>query len=340
MKICLYLEFYHALGGAFFKKIGTGLLSSYRNQKVMLEKLGIPYTEKWDPTCDILQINTPWLWSLVLIRQAKKRGMKVIIWSHVTMEDAMQVFRFTPYIAPLFKKYITYAYGQADIIFSPTEYTKKLLVAYGLPAEKIIVRSNAVDTHKFYSSLEKRNAGRKFYGIEKITIGTVGLVIPRKGVDTFLKLAEKFPINTFIWYGKMYGSLFVKPLPKELPLNAIFSGYVPDILEAFNSIDVFVFPSYEENQGMVILEAAAVGLPIIVRDIPVYEGWLVHGENCLKAKTDEEFETCVRSLIENKELRAKLSASALELAKKESIETQSVQTLEVYKKLQGKEGVV
>ena len=33
MKICLYLEMYRVFGGRFDKNIGTGLLSSYRNQK-------------------------------------------------------------------------------------------------------------------------------------------------------------------------------------------------------------------------------------------------------------------------------------------------------------------
>lgn len=330
MKICLYLEFYNFWGGIIFKKIGTGLLSSYRNQRTMLGHLNITFTEKWDPECDILQINTPWLNSLRLIKKAKRLGKKVIIWSHVTVEDSMQVFRFMPWIAPIYKKYLTYAYGLADIIFSPSEYTKELLVAYGLPAEKIVVRSNAVDTAKFYADKSKREAGRARYNLKTIAVGTVGLVIPRKGVDIFLWLAEKFADVPFIWYGKIYGSLFVKPLPAILPKNVIFSGFVPDILEAYNSLDIFIFPSYEENQGMAILEAAAVGLPIIVRDIPVYRGWLVHGENCLKAKDDAGFEAEVRALASDPHLRAKLAEGSRVLAQKESIKEQSKETLALY----------
>ncbi len=48
MRICLYLEFYHFLGGFLYKNIGTGLLSSYRNQKKSLQSLGINFTEKLD----------------------------------------------------------------------------------------------------------------------------------------------------------------------------------------------------------------------------------------------------------------------------------------------------
>lgn len=333
MKICLYLEFYNFLGGILFKKIGTGVVSSYKNQRTMLKYMDIPFIEKWDNSCDILQINSPWFKSVYLMKKAKRLGKKVIIVSHVTAEDAAQVFWFNKFLLPLIKRYLAYAYGLADLVFSPTEYTKSLLVAYGLPPEKIVARSNAVDLKKFYTDIAARESGRKKYELNTMTIGTVALVIPRKGIDTFLALAEKFSKNQFAWFGKIYSGLLVKPLPKNLPANIKFTGHVDSVNEAYNAMDIFIFPSYEENQGMVILEAGAIGLPIIVRDIPVYSDWLFHGENCLKARTNEEFEKCIKMLIEDKNLREKLGRNAKILAQENSIETLS-QSLElIYKKL-------
>ena len=319
MKICLYLEYYHFLNGILYKKVGTGLLTSYQNQKATLNYLGIPFFEQWDDSCDILQVNTPWLRSIFLIKKARKLNKKVIVWSHVTAEDAKQVFRFAPIFMPLLKKYLTYAYGLADIVFCPSEYTKKLLLTYGLQERKLFVRSNGVDSSKFYEDNKKRILGKSRYGLNNLTIGTMGSVIPRKGVDTFLLMAKKFPKNQFIWFGKIYSSLLVKSLPKNLPKNVKFTGYVDDINEAYNSIDIFIFPSYEENQGMAILEAAAVGLPIIVRDIPVYNGWLINGENCLKAKSNEDFGILLNSLINDLNLRQELGRKAKLLGQKESI---------------------
>lgn len=284
MKICLYLEYLHFKNGALFKNTGTGLLSSYKNQKIMLEHLGINYSEKWEDDCDILQINTPWLKSLYLMKKARRMGKPVIVCSHVTAEDIKGVFRGSFIFSPLMKWYLTYAYNQADIILSPTEYTRNLVIGYGISPEKIRVQSNGVDLKKFYKDEVKRKAGRDSNSLVDVVVGTVGLAIPRKGIDTFLMLAEKFTKNSFMWFGKIYSPAVVKALPQVMPSNVKFTGYVQDILEAFNALDVFIFPSYEENQGMVILEAAAIGLPILVRDIPVYEGWLRDGENCLKAK--------------------------------------------------------
>jgi 1,2-diacylglycerol-3-alpha-glucose alpha-1,2-glucosyltransferase len=333
MKVCLYLEFYHFLGGIFFKKIGTGLLSSYKNQKKILDILDVPYSEKWDESCDILQINTPWLNSIRLIKKARRYGKKVIIWSHVSAEDTQQVFRVLAYLFPLIKKYLTYAYGLADIVLCPSEYTKSLLLAYGLPESKLVVQSNGVDTKKFYQDLAKRNKEREKRSLKGAVVGTVGLAIPRKGIDDFLNLAEKFPENSFLWYGKIYSKVMVKALPKKTPQNAVFTGYVDDILAAFNALDIFVFPSFEENQGMVILEATAIGLPILVRDIPVYNGWLRHGENCLKAKNSHEFEIYLQKLIEDSELRKRLKEKALLLAKENSLQALSEKTGVIYKNL-------
>ncbi len=333
MKICLYLEFYKFWGGILYKNIGTGLLSSYHNQKKILNAINVPFVESWDDSCDILQINTPWLKSLWLIRKAKKQGKKVIIWSHVTAEDFRQVFRINAFFAPLMKKYLTYAYGQADLVFAPSLYTKTLLVAYGLPAEKIIPQSNGVDNTKFIPDKVRREEARKEYKLDGQVVGTVGLAIPRKGINTFLFLAGKFGGNKFPWFGKIYSSFLVKALPKDTPKNVQFTGYVKDIVAAFNALEIFIFPSYEENQGMVILEAAAVGLPVLVRDIPAYGGWLIHEKNCLKAKDDAEFEKYLKEMLGDPELRRKLSEGALKLAEEHSLAEIAEKTRSIYENL-------
>ncbi len=309
IKVCLYLEFYHFLGGILFKEIGTGLLSSYKNQKKVLERTGIQYIEKWDDSCNILQINTPWLYSLYIIKKARKQNKKIIIWSHVTAEDIQGVFRMSFFLSKLARKYLKYAYNLADVILAPSEYTKSLLVAYGISGDKIIAQSNGVDVEQFSINYEKRNEVRTKYNLNDIVIGTVALAIPRKGINSFVEMAKNFKNYNFVWFGKIYSSFMVQALPKKLPQNLQFTGYTQDIIGSFSALDIFFFPSYEENQGMVLLEAGSIGLPIIVRDIPVYSGWLHDGENCLKAKNDNEFREKISMLIENPELRKRLAES-------------------------------
>ena len=333
IKICLYLEFYHFLNGIIYKNTGTGLLSSYKNQQKSLVSLGLDFIEKWDDSCDILQINTPWLKSIYLIKKARRQGKKVIIWSHVTVEDFRQVFRFNKFLAALMKKYLTYAYGLADLVFCPSQYTKSLLLGYGLPEEKLAVQSNGVDRKIYRQDSRQRAAARSQYRCRGIVLGTVGLAIPRKGVKSFINLARRFPQHQFIWFGKIYSQLMVKSLPKKLPPNVRFTGYVDDINAAFNALDIFLFLSYEENQGMVILEAAAVGLPMLIRRIPTYQGWLVHNQNCLLAENDDELEKYLRQLLPDADLKKRLSGGGELLAQKEDIAVQNKKLLAAYQKI-------
>lgn len=320
MKVCVYLEFKNFLGGLLFKKIGSGMISSYNNQMAMLNKMGVEVVEKWDGSCDILMTNSPWPRAYFLAWRARKKGKKVVVWAHNTAEDIMSVFWFNKYFFPLAKRYLARFYNLGDVIFAPSAYTKSLLVNYGLNPDKIVVQSNGVNLKDFYPDEAKRQAMRQKFGLHGMAVGMVGLAIPRKGIDTFLYLAKKFPAIDFIWYGKIYNSLMVRPEYKNKLPNVQFTGFVEDINAAFNSLDIFIFPSYEENQGMVIMEAAAVGLPVLVRNIPVYESWLTNRECCLKAKNNEEFVESLKKLTDSEKLRKKLSQDIKKIAQENSLE--------------------
>ena len=84
--------------------------------------------------------------------------MPVAIWSHVTAEDIRGVFWFGNLISPIMRRYLAYAYGLADIVFCPSEYTKSLLIGYGLPPGKLVAVSNAL---MFMSSKKTRPSARR-----------------------------------------------------------------------------------------------------------------------------------------------------------------------------------
>lgn len=63
---------------------------------------------------------------------------------------------------------------------------------------------------------------------------------------------------------------------------------------------MFLFPSYEETEGIVVLEALAMKIPLLLRDIPVYNGWLEKGRNVYQAKKLDDFEKTARNVLEHK----------------------------------------
>jgi 1,2-diacylglycerol-3-alpha-glucose alpha-1,2-glucosyltransferase len=335
MKVCLYFEGSRFLGQIIYRTAGSGLLSSYVNQKDVLRSLKIPFAQSWDCSCDILQVNVPGIRSLRLIDRARRSGKKVALWAHITAEDTVGVFRFAGPISSITRRYLKHAYSLGDLVFCPSEHTRSLLAAYGVDKSKLVVLSNGVNRTRFCRDAALRQEYRQTFGLSGVVVGTLGLAIPRKGIDTFIALARRFPAHQFIWYGRIYNAMVAEALPKELPANVQFSGYVDDAAAAMNSLDIFLFPSYEENQGMAIIEAGSVGLPLLVRDLPAYSGWLNHNQNCLKAETDDQFEAHLATLLENKTERTRLAASAQTMAESEGIEAVARQIMGHYKDLMG-----
>ncbi len=273
---------------------------------------------------DILHINFCGINSYRYVKLAKKRGIKVVIHAHTTAEDLKNSFIFSNLFSYPLKFWLKMFYANADLLIAPSQYTKNILeTRYGL--RDIVVVSNGVDINKFRQDSIKGDEFRKKYGIKKKQplIFSVGLVFKRKGIIDFIDVSRCFG-EPFLWIGKHMGFIVedikLKKSINTAPKNFLLTGYVKDIISAYSAGDIFFFPSYEENQGIVVLEAASMAKPIVVRDIPVYEGWLYHNKNCFKAKSNEEFRRYIDLLLKNKAIRERLSRNAFKLSKKHSLE--------------------
>jgi 1,2-diacylglycerol-3-alpha-glucose alpha-1,2-glucosyltransferase len=179
-----------------------------------------------------------------------------------------------------------------------------LLQQAGL-GKPIIPISNGIDLSFYRSNKEMGAAFRNKYGYteaDKIVM-SVGLYIKRKGILDFVALAKALPAYQFIWFGY----LNLRQVPREireavatkLP-NLKFAGYVaPDELRnAYCGADLFFFPTYEETEGIVLLEALAMGQEILVRDIPIYEDDLIDGKHVYKGRTNDEFRRMISGILE------------------------------------------
>lgn len=93
-----------------------------------------------------------------------------------------------------------------------------------------------------------------------------------------------------------------------------------ELVEAYRSSDIFVFPTRKEHMGMVLSEACAVGLPIVGTDVGgVAEG--VHdGENGILMPYDsgaEAWANAIGKLIDDPDLRKRYGARSREIAEME-----------------------
>lgn len=274
MKILLYLEAEH-----YLRKSGIGRAIKHQERALSLKE--IPYTTNPEEEYDIVHINTYGFKSWRLMNRAKKAGKKVIMHGHSTEEDFRNSFIGSNLLAPLFRRYLCHFYHKADFIITPTPYSKELITGYGVktPIEAV---SNGIDLSRYKKDSAKEEAFRSYFNIkpnEKVVI-CAALYFKRKGIEDFVKVAEQMPHVRFIWFGEtnkwVIPAKIRRIVTKHHPSNVTFAGYIKgDVFEgAMSGADAFFFPSYEETEGIVVLEALASHQHTVLRDIPVYEGWL------------------------------------------------------------------
>ncbi len=301
MKVLLYAEGLKTIGK-------SGLGKAIQHQMQALEYEGIEYTLNPKDDYDILHINTYFLKSYFLAKKAHRKGKKVVYHAHSTEEDYKNGFILNHATSKLFKWWITKCYKLGDVIVTPTPYSKSLLEGYkGLENKKIYAISNGIDKDFFKEDKEAGQQFRQEYGIkddEKVIIG-IGLYIERKGIVDFVELAKRLPQYKFIWFGSSPLIVSTRKARKAVHTkldNLSFPGYVEKetIKAALNGCDLYLFPTLEETEGIPIIEAIACKANSIIRDIPIFSGWLNDGENVYKAKDVDEFEKKTVDFLEGR----------------------------------------
>ena len=330
MKVLLYTE-----NEKMIRKSGLG--KAIKHQMNALKENNIPYTTNPNDDYDIVHINYYGPKSYALAKKARKLGKKVIYHAHSTEEDFRNSFIFSNQVAPLFKKWLIKCYSLGDHILTPTPYSKKLLKNYGITVP-ITDISNGINV-KFFEKNEK--LGKEFrtkFGYtnkDKIIMG-VGLYIERKGILDFVELAKRLPQYKFIWFGHSPLAASPKKIRDAVNTkldNLCFAGYVePEVLRgAYSGCDLYIFPTLEETEGIPIMESLAARIPSIIRDIPVFDGWLKDGVNVYKAKDVDDFEIKIKEVLDGK--LKDLSEEGYKLAKTRDIKIIGKKLINIYERV-------
>ncbi|MBM7315595.1 glycosyltransferase [Streptococcus suis] len=329
MKVLLYLE-----GKTVLEKSGIG--RALQHQMEALDKAGIPYTTDLLGEYDVIHINTYGPRSWLLLHAAKRRGKKVILHGHSTREDFQNSFIGSNVLAPYVGKYLASMYQKADFIITPSPYSKQLIESYGVTTP-IVAVSNGIDLNKYQQDAHKEAVFRQHFGIEENqpVVISAGLYFRRKGIEDFVKVAERMPHVRFIWFGSinkwMIPSYIRKIVEGDHPENVSFPGYFKGAVYqgAMTAASAFFFPSYEETEGIVVLEALASRQHVVLRDIPVYEGWVDDSQVELGRSVDD-FVTSLQAILDKKVDKRE---AGYQVAVSRSIDKVSNQLVEAYERV-------
>lgn len=284
---------------------------------------------------DLAHCNVVGPGSVAVARHARRTGRPLVLHAHVTAEDFRGSFRGSNIASGPLRRYLRWFYSQADLVLCPSQYTAGILESYPLSAP-IRPITNGVDRDSLAGFEEFREEYRRRFDLDGLVAFAVGNVFERKGLTTFCGLAKSTDYE-FAWFGPYdtgpHASPSVRRWVKQPPENVTFAGWIEDKRGAFGAGDVFVFPAHEENQGIAVLEAMSCGKPCVLRDIPVFEEFFTHGEDCLKCETFEEFREALGRLAVDPDLRTRLGDRARETASEHTLDRVGDRLVGVYRSL-------
>lgn len=147
------------------------------------------------------------------------------------------------------------------------------------PAEHLYYIGNGIDLKRFDpAAAGSRDAKRRELGLEPddFVVGTVSRLVYEKGVGEFLDAAEMllptFPQMRFLVVGPAEPERPDAIPPERIRSLAetgrfVFTGRRRDMPELYSAMDLFVLASHREGVPRAVMEAGAMGLPVVATRI-------------------------------------------------------------------------
>lgn len=197
-------------------------------------------------------------------------------------------------------------YQMADLILANSDFTRRDLVAHGIQSSKIVTTPLGVDLGLFAPRHYSVNA-------DATRLVYVGSVSPRKGLWFLADALARMNGEGASVQCDLYGTAqqdYLRLLRTHSGASVMtYHGPISHhrLADAYENADFFVFPSLSDGFGLVIYEAMACGVPVIVTDRCGAE--VRHNDNGLvvPAGDSQALYRAIRRMSEDPELRARLA---------------------------------
>jgi D-inositol-3-phosphate glycosyltransferase len=200
----------------------------------------------------------------------------------------------------------------ASVVVFTEEQRLMVAVKYGIDPSRIAVIPNGVDEAFFHSGQRRLHTKPRLLFVGRLSV--------QKNLPLFLHaldgVSEQFE-TTLVGEGELEPQL--KGIAGDLRLkNVLFRGRADgaELRDLYRSADVFVLPSEREGMPLVLLEALAMGLPIVATDIPGNRDLVSDGDNGVLVPLGDpsEFRKALVSVTSEQEAYTQMSESAKRLA--------------------------
>lgn len=225
---------------------------------------------------EIIHSHHPYLLGDAAVRAARRRGRPIVFTHHTRYEEYTHYVTENSEVMKRFAANLSTAYANlCDQVIAPSQSIAELISRRGVKTPVTVIPTG-VDRDLFGSG--RREEGRRALGIPGTAdvIGHVGRLAREKNIPFLSRAAARHvkdtPNAVFLVVGDGPAKADILRTFKEagiadrlLPAGRRTGQALAD---AYAAMDVFVFASKTETQGMVLTEAMAAGTPVIALDAP------------------------------------------------------------------------
>jgi len=234
--------------------------------------------------------------------------------------------------------------SEADVIITPSEHyieESRFLKRY---REKTVEISNGINLEDFNIPYSKEECKKILKMDSENIVLFLSALYPLKGPHILLKaipeIVKKCKDVLFVFVGGGEVERYEK-LAEQLGAQKYvrFTGYIEEKLKPlyYKAADIFVLPSIEtfEVFPVVLLEASAAGLPMVVSDLKTFKCIIEEGYNGLFTKrgSEKDLADAIIYLLRNESTRKMMGKNAQKKVKAYSWKKIAEETEKVYKEL-------
>lgn len=310
-------------------------------RKEILALLPMLRNEKYD----LLHIQTPFVAHHMGVQLARALDIPSIETYHTFFEEYL--FHYVPFVPKRWMRalarYFTRKQCNAvDSVIVPSTAMSDILTQYGVTARMKIIPTG-MELNKFHSC--NGAAFRQHYRIpaSRPTLVHIGRIAHEKNIVFLLhmlvELRKQIPEVLLIIAGEGPALSHLHKQTRKLALldNVLFVGYLSRadaLLDCYCAGDVFVFASRTETQGLVLLEAMALGVPVVSTAVMGTKDILQPQRGALVAQENpEQYADSVRQVLDNEFLRKRLSKDARDYVKEWSAPVMTERLIDYYQQL-------
>ena len=292
---------------------------------------------------DIVHVHTPFVAHYAGVHIARELGLTVVETYHTFFEEYLH--HYVPFLPRALTRLAARRLSRSqcravDALVVPSAQMLATLRGYGI-ATRAEVLPTGIDPERFRGGDGQRFRALHGIGADRPVLVHISRVAHEKNIDFVLEAVararEAVPDVLLVIAGEGPALPHVRRRAAELGLaeHVLFVGYLARdgaLLDCYRAGTAFVFASRTETQGLVLLEALALGVPVVSTAVMGTADVLKDARGALIAPDEVEgFAARVVELVRDPALRARLAAAAPGDAKAWTATAMAERLLELYR---------